>query len=163
MAGMQALPLQSNRSDTAGNLYPNSVTPLKPYPARCRDTYRDKEYSAKKPPVNRVVQTTRPCRQEDDRHPQKASSAAVLLLDRKSTRLNSSHQIISYAVFCLKKKTHTFNNTVYVSLVALRHIFIYLLIARVDHWTALSLLRSLTSNTVLLPVAHSQSRSMHMI
>src|SRR5258708_8450704 len=28
--------------------------------------------------------------------------------DRKSTRLNSSHQIISYAVFCLKKKTkHT--------------------------------------------------------
>ena len=29
---------------------------------------------------------------------------AVHPLDRKSTRLNSSHQIISYAVFCLKKK-----------------------------------------------------------
>src|SRR5207248_8781476 len=31
-------------------------------------------------------------------------------LDRKSTRLNSSHRTISYAVFCLKKKTmhHTF-------------------------------------------------------
>src|SRR5947208_10276630 len=28
-------------------------------------------------------------------------------LDRKSTRLNSSHQIISYAVFCLKKKKKT--------------------------------------------------------
>src|SRR5699024_11734342 len=28
----------------------------------------------------------------------------VLLLDRKSTRLNSSHVSISYAVFCLKKK-----------------------------------------------------------
>ena len=27
----------------------------------------------------------------------------VLEADRKSTRLNSSHQIISYAVFCLKK------------------------------------------------------------
>src|SRR5258708_17190038 len=27
-----------------------------------------------------------------------------VLPDRKSTRLNSSHQIISYAVFCLKKK-----------------------------------------------------------
>src|ERR1039457_5591876 len=27
-----------------------------------------------------------------------------LLLDRKSTRLNSSHLVISYAVFCLKKK-----------------------------------------------------------
>src|SRR5258708_13184906 len=33
---------------------------------------------------------------------------AVVLGDRKSTRLNSSHQIISYAVFCLKKKN---NNT----------------------------------------------------
>src|SRR5207249_11021778 len=29
------------------------------------------------------------------------------LLDRKSTRLNSSHVSISYAVFCLKKKKHT--------------------------------------------------------
>src|SRR5258708_28534645 len=28
----------------------------------------------------------------------------VECVDRKSTRLNSSHQIISYAVFCLKKK-----------------------------------------------------------
>src|SRR5438132_6776046 len=28
-------------------------------------------------------------------------------LDRKSTRLNSSHTVISYAVFCLKKKTAT--------------------------------------------------------
>src|SRR3712207_7887219 len=28
------------------------------------------------------------------------------LTDRKSTRLNSSHANISYAVFCLKKKTH---------------------------------------------------------
>src|SRR5256885_11909708 len=27
-------------------------------------------------------------------------------VDRKSTRLNSSHLVISYAVFCLKKKTH---------------------------------------------------------
>src|SRR5258708_21207761 len=30
--------------------------------------------------------------------------AKVSEADRKSTRLNSSHQIISYAVFCLKKK-----------------------------------------------------------
>src|SRR5258708_15079288 len=29
---------------------------------------------------------------------------APIVEDRKSTRLNSSHQIISYAVFCLKKK-----------------------------------------------------------
>src|SRR3712207_7196038 len=30
----------------------------------------------------------------------------LLNLDRKSTRLNSSHANISYAVFCLKKKIH---------------------------------------------------------
>src|SRR2546430_13435065 len=30
----------------------------------------------------------------------------LALLDRKSTRLNSSHSQISYAVFCLKKKEH---------------------------------------------------------
>src|SRR5947208_4285099 len=33
-----------------------------------------------------------------------AVADAVRCEDRKSTRLNSSHQIISYAVFCLKKK-----------------------------------------------------------
>src|SRR5258708_18453663 len=32
-------------------------------------------------------------------------------LDRKSTRLNSSHQIISYAVFCLKKKNRLLHST----------------------------------------------------
>src|SRR5256885_2437719 len=42
------------------------------------------------------------------RVPQRAATAAVglivFVLDRKSTRLNSSHLVISYAVFCLKKK-----------------------------------------------------------
>src|SRR2546422_5588487 len=33
--------------------------------------------------------------------------AQKLVLDRKSTRLNSSHGYISYAVFCLKKKKKT--------------------------------------------------------
>src|ERR1022692_4704673 len=32
--------------------------------------------------------------------------AHAALLDRKSTRLNSSHLVISYAVFCLKKKNN---------------------------------------------------------
>src|SRR5215216_7400831 len=36
-----------------------------------------------------------------------AVSAGRPVADRKSTRLNSSHQIISYAVFCLKKKKKT--------------------------------------------------------
>src|SRR2546430_12614673 len=34
------------------------------------------------------------------------ASCASIPLDRKSTRLNSSHSQISYAVFCLKKKNH---------------------------------------------------------
>src|SRR5437899_4657936 len=33
-------------------------------------------------------------------------SCSLIITDRKSTRLNSSHLGISYAVFCLKKKTH---------------------------------------------------------
>src|SRR5438445_7916231 len=44
------------------------------------------------------------------RQPQRESSARHLTVppaaDRKSTRLNSSHANISYAVFCLKKKRH---------------------------------------------------------
>src|SRR5258708_11242822 len=40
--------------------------------------------------------------------PEKSARSASMPIwvgrDRKSTRLNSSHQIISYAVFCLKKK-----------------------------------------------------------
>src|SRR5258708_29321056 len=39
--------------------------------------------------------------------------------DRKSTRLNSSHQIISYAVFCLKKKKA--HNTVTTLSCSLEH------------------------------------------
>src|SRR5207248_11700588 len=31
-------------------------------------------------------------------------------VDRKSTRLNSSHRTISYAVFCLKKKNYSYNS-----------------------------------------------------
>src|SRR2546428_2066129 len=45
-----------------------------------------------------VTRRIKPCLLE------RASNTA-LELDRKSTRLNSSHDQISYAVFCLKKKT----------------------------------------------------------
>src|SRR2546422_2762191 len=41
-------------------------------------------------------------------------SYAVFCLDQKSTRLNSSHGYISYAVFCLKKKNvHPHRTTTY--------------------------------------------------
>src|SRR2546430_5423906 len=40
--------------------------------------------------------------------------------DRKSTRLNSSHSQISYAVFCLKKKkTNTLRRTIYTIILQL--------------------------------------------
>src|SRR2546430_3684881 len=51
--------------------------------------------------------------QHDGRVGERAAATAVRLgqvgeqhADRKSTRLNSSHSQISYAVFCLKKKKH---------------------------------------------------------
>src|SRR5690348_18190769 len=37
-------------------------------------------------------------------HPQGQVASGKIIEDRKSTRLNSSHPSISYAVFCLKKK-----------------------------------------------------------
>src|SRR5690348_18209937 len=50
-------------------------------------------------------------RQEGNHHERNRSIGRLerfhLELDRKSTRLNSSHPSISYAVFCLKKKTST--------------------------------------------------------
>src|SRR3712207_7456368 len=45
---------------------------------------------------------------EEDRKGVMALDAAS---DRKSTRLNSSHANISYAVFCLKKKKKTYSDT----------------------------------------------------
>src|SRR5689334_24733646 len=53
------------------------------------------------------------------RSPDRGREAAELSLcarrgrDRKSTRLNSSHSSISYAVFCLKKKKKKYNSHLY--------------------------------------------------
>src|SRR3712207_7141110 len=46
-------------------------------------------------------------------HPAAAAHVGAHAQDRKSTRLNSSHANISYAVFCLKKKTHEPKNPIY--------------------------------------------------
>src|SRR5256885_9422426 len=43
--------------------------------------------------------------QRHDREVHHGDGGENQLVDRKSTRLNSSHLVISYAVFCLKKKT----------------------------------------------------------
>src|SRR5438034_11432159 len=44
------------------------------------------------------------CAAQSPRESTLADDAWTLQRDRKSTRLNSSHTVISYAVFCLKKK-----------------------------------------------------------
>src|SRR5256885_2719284 len=41
-------------------------------------------------------------------------SSSSTSLDRKSTRLNSSHLVISYAVFCLKKKKNNDSSNPYI-------------------------------------------------
>src|SRR5258708_14813222 len=51
-------------------------------------------------------------------HPARPQANVRLRSDRKSTRLNSSHQIISYAVFCLKKKKKIFQNINVAPLIA---------------------------------------------
>src|SRR5438552_7588247 len=81
------------------------------------------------------------------------SAAAILSLalgiDRKSTRLNSSHQIISYAVFCLKKKkkqeiteprSRNYSAAVHQQHLRCRHVFPPVLhyIATISGTTALS-------------------------
>src|SRR2546430_11686707 len=53
-----------------------------------------------------LAEGQRPCPVENGGYP--VAPADQVEQDRKSTRLNSSHSQISYAVFCLKKKkTHT--------------------------------------------------------
>src|SRR5436305_3871015 len=57
---------------------------------------------------DRVVEEAgahRPVRADVDAHPGRVAGYRRERADRKSTRLNSSHVRISYAVFCLKKKT----------------------------------------------------------
>src|SRR3712207_8841086 len=58
--------------------------------------------------VGGVVEVGRPVRGVEKAEHRLADRADdVLIGDRKSTRLNSSHANISYAVFCLKKKKKT--------------------------------------------------------
>src|SRR3712207_8561214 len=59
----------------------------------------------------------RPAPRHRGRACRRAESSSECTPDRKSTRLNSSHANISYAVFCLKKKT----NHVMVSIESTTH------------------------------------------
>src|SRR5436305_8914342 len=60
------------------------------------------------PALPRAGRRDDPGRGAGRRDPQSAALQAAAEQDRKSTRLNSSHVRISYAVFCLKKKKNNF-------------------------------------------------------
>src|SRR2546422_7025784 len=66
---------------------------------RFRDQHRRILVGTPQPP--RVTDLVRQAQQGDQ------TAFQSLYRDRKSTRLNSSHGYISYAVFCLKKKKHS--------------------------------------------------------
>src|SRR5260221_9421583 len=63
-------------------------------PTECRGAAAVDPGCADRPPVGRMARAADPGR----------CAVRPGLEDRKSTRLNSSHTVISYAVFCLKKK-----------------------------------------------------------
>src|SRR5258708_29499464 len=78
-----------------------TITPSIYYQDRYRNQVEDYWPLYSNPSKDRLVSADPDQRSDPDRR------------DRKSTRLNSSHQIISYAVFCLKKKK---NNETYKNL-----------------------------------------------
>src|SRR5947208_12952532 len=83
-------------------LLPPPTSSLFPYTTLFRSGVRDQQAIdlGYRPRPHREVRITKP---EHERGSGQRSRCP-LPRDRKSTRLNSSHQIISYAVFCLKKK-----------------------------------------------------------
>src|SRR5256885_9507906 len=65
-----------------------------------------------------VAHAVRVCLRQPERRKRRAAAAGLFRVrvveeDRKSTRLNSSHLVISYAVFCLKKKKLHITRTIY--------------------------------------------------
>src|SRR3712207_7758261 len=86
-------------------------SPLFPYPTLFRSSVSERHPEAAAvivPPRSTAVpsQMAESAPTQRDRHLQ------LIAEDRKSTRLNSSHANISYAVFCLKKKKQPFISVV---------------------------------------------------
>src|SRR5690349_16201794 len=70
------------------------------------DDQSDPHYRTHRRPKRRLedVADNRPPPGNGQQHPSQTTQQTEQRIDRKSTRLNSSHVEISYAVFCLKKK-----------------------------------------------------------
>src|SRR2546426_8544403 len=80
---------------------------LFPYTTLFRSLYPELEYAFRHPLTQEVALHTQLSDRRRRVHAAIARAIAEVRagrLDRKSTRLNSSHLVISYAVFCLKKK-----------------------------------------------------------
>src|SRR5258708_29847464 len=96
------------RRPPRSTLFPYTTLFRSPKIGRFRGPFFDQRPPIKPPPKtwdqrgNRIPQKGGKTR--DHGRPESKASQQLNVLDRKSTRLNSSHQIISYAVFCLKKK-----------------------------------------------------------
>src|SRR5256885_9822886 len=77
---------------------------LFPYTTLFRSHLERRQLDVVRCAVLPFLQGVAPRRRCDQRSGRGRGRAGELHLDRKSTRLNSSHLVISYAVFCLKKK-----------------------------------------------------------
>src|SRR5256885_16313123 len=95
-----------------------TLLPTVPYPLVVITVYVDTFFfflMIRRPPRSTLFPYTTLFRSLRQVHPHNPVSlhrddAERLGIDRKSTRLNSSHLVISYAVFCLKKKKITSRN-----------------------------------------------------
>src|SRR3712207_6954555 len=86
---------------------------LFPYTTLFRSSYHQPGQPRASP---RHAEATAAVPAEHRPRPRKQLGAAPRQEDRKSTRLNSSHANISYAVFCLKKKKKSSLNTTFTHL-----------------------------------------------
>src|SRR2546429_6838467 len=66
-------------------------------------------------PYTTLFRSPRPAGVGRTRHERSCGGFDVTTADRKSTRLNSSHGYISYAVFCLKKKKKIVNELLFTN------------------------------------------------
>src|SRR5207253_7262184 len=107
----QPHPQRSPRCLSLSTRPPPPTSPLFPYTTLFRSSRTSRTPYSQRPPRTRCGQEQRerplPIVQSDMRGSPRVIDAAKRQEDRKSTRLNSSHVAISYAVFCLKKKKTT--------------------------------------------------------
>src|SRR5439155_21594148 len=103
--------IQSARNSVHSINRPSPNTPPFPYTTLFRsqqlDVHAHRHRRAGRPPQEVSGDVRRAASDVEDARPGRGLEvgADIPAQDRKSTRLNSSHVAISYAVFCLKKKT----------------------------------------------------------